>query len=224
MGRLVFVLGRSGRGKSTSLRTLNPEETLIINADQNGLPFKQFALNYNEQKGNYIETSNINTVVSKLKEAHNNSKIKVIVIDTLSRIMTDYVQDEKFRKSKGFDKWDELASDVYNIINIINDKLRNDIVVYVLAHTEVRSGESGFPEEKLVVQGKKLERYTLESFSKVVLYAEIIKNHGQKNSYMFRTVSSGEDSCKSPIDMFDKDYINNNLAEVDKSIREYYGI
>ena len=50
MAQLVFLVGKSGMGKSTSLRKLNPEETVIINTDQKALPFKQFGEKYNEDK------------------------------------------------------------------------------------------------------------------------------------------------------------------------------
>ena len=51
MAQLVFLVGKSGMGKSTSLRNLNPEETVIINTDQKALPFKQFGKKYNEATG-----------------------------------------------------------------------------------------------------------------------------------------------------------------------------
>jgi ABC-type ATPase involved in cell division len=52
MAELVFVIGRSGTGKSTSIRNLKPEETVIINSDQKALPFRKFKELYNEEKGN----------------------------------------------------------------------------------------------------------------------------------------------------------------------------
>jgi hypothetical protein len=41
--------------------------------------------------------------------------------------------------------------------------------------------------------------------------------------YFFRTQSDGADISKSPEGMFDLQ-IDNNLAEVDKRIREYWGL
>lgn len=39
MGKLIFIVGKSGMGKSTSLRNLNPDETVIINTDQKTITF-----------------------------------------------------------------------------------------------------------------------------------------------------------------------------------------
>ncbi len=57
MAQLCFLVGKSGMGKSTSGRNLNPEETLWINTDQKALPFKKFGEKYNEKKyiNNHID-------------------------------------------------------------------------------------------------------------------------------------------------------------------------
>jgi|TARA_R110000796_G_scaffold236214_1_gene355506 ABC-type lipoprotein export system ATPase subunit len=100
MAHLVFIVGESGAGKSTSLRTLNPDETVIVNTDQKALPFRKYKEIYNEEKGNYIQTSNIIEVVKKLSEANKNDKIKTVIVDTWSRIMTDAVMSKEFRNAK----------------------------------------------------------------------------------------------------------------------------
>lgn len=82
MAHLVFIVGESGTGKSSSLRNLNPEETVVINTDQKALPFKKFRDKYNEDKGNYIQSSNVTDVLKKLSEVNKNSKVSTVVIDT----------------------------------------------------------------------------------------------------------------------------------------------
>lgn len=211
-------------GKSTSLRNLNSEETIIINSDQKALPFKQFSLKYNDQNKNYFKTSDVNEVINILKIAHKDPKIKTVVVDTISHIMTDHIMDPVFRGKNGFSKWGEFSGLIYDLINIINEKLRDDIIVYLIAHPETNSDDFGIVSERIGVQGKQLEKMSPESFSSVVLYAEIQKVHGQPNRHVFRTKSSGNDTCKTPIDMFSEDIIDNDLVIVDKAIREYFGI
>lgn len=224
MAQLVFLVGKSGMGKSTSLRNLNPDETLIINTDQKALPFKQFNLKYNEQKRNYRKTSDVSIVIATLKKANDIPQVKTVIIDTWSRIMTDAIMSPSFRAEKGFDKWTKMASAQYDLINFINDSMREDIIVYLFAHPESHYDESGFSSERIGVQGKMLERFVPESFSTIVLYAEIIKQPGQPNKHVFRTVSSGNDTCKTPLEMFEEDKIDNDLTIVNGAIREYYSI
>jgi len=224
MAQLVFIIGKSGMGKSTSLRNLNPDETAIFNSDQKALPFKQFALKYNEEKGNYFKTSNIDEIVKTLKPINKKPEIKNIIIDTISHIMTDHIMSTDFRATKGFDKWGIFAGKIYDLINIINEKLRDDIIVYVFAHPETNIDEFGGISERIAVQGKQLEKMGPESFSSIVLYAEIKKVHGEPNKHLFRTKSSGNDTCKTPMEMFETEHIENDLVLVNKAIREYFGI
>jgi len=223
MAELVFLIGRSGSGKSTSIRNLNPEETVIINTDQKALPFPKFNLKYNEEKGNYLKTNDMSKVLEKLKEAHKNTNIKTVIIDTISRLGTDFIMSNAFRNEKGFDKWNRISGSIYDIINVINDKLREDVIVYIFAHPETVYDEAGFSKERILMPGKQLNNFVLESFSSIVLYTEVMSNPGQPNEYTFRT-QTNNDTAKTPIDMFEERNIPNDLAKVSEAIREYYGI
>ncbi len=66
--------------------------------------------------------------------------------------------------------------------------------------------------------------YILDGVSTIVLYSEIVKTPGQPNRHVFRTVSSGNDTCKTPLEMFEEDLIDNDLVNVNNTIREYYSI
>lgn len=223
MAELVFIIGRSGTGKSTSERNLDAESTIIINSDQKALPFRKFKELYNEGKGNYLQTSDPVKIIEKLKEAHKNPKIKEVIIDTISRVGTDYIMSNAFRTEKGFDKWARMTGNIYDIINIINDKMREDIIVYLFAHPETVYDESGFSSEKIMMPGKQLNNFALESFSSIVLYTEVVKTPGKSNEYYFRT-ECNNDTAKTPIDLFEERLIPNDLLSVSKTIREYYGI
>lgn len=224
MGQLVFLVGKSGSGKSTSLRNLNSDETVIINTDQKALPFKNFRLNYSEEKRNYRKTSDVSIVLATLKKVNELPNVKTVVVDTWSRIMTDAIMNPSFRAEKGFDKWGKMAAAQYDLINFINDSMREDIIVYLIAHPETHYDDAGFSSERIGVQGKMLEKFVPESFSTIVLYAEIVKTPGQPNKHVFRTVSSGNDTCKTPLEMFEENEVENDLIAINETIREYYSI
>lgn len=46
MANLIAIVGSSGVGKSSSIRTLNPAETFIINVASKPLPFKGWRSKY----------------------------------------------------------------------------------------------------------------------------------------------------------------------------------
>jgi hypothetical protein len=67
--------------------------------------------------------------------------------------MTDTVMSQSFRAEKGFDKWSKMAAAQYDLINTVNDVMRDDIIVYLIAHPETHYDDSGFSSERIGVQG-----------------------------------------------------------------------
>lgn len=222
MGRLIFVIGKSGSGKSTSLRNFDPKETVIINADAKDLPFKGFGKVYNAENKNYAVLSNPKSIMGVLLDASNRKEVKRVVIDTWTRTMTDYVMSQDFRKESGYDKWGHLSGSQYDLINTINNGIRNDLIVYLFAHPESYYTDVGLLSERAAVQGKQLEKFSPESFSSVVLYTEVKVVPGKNPEYYFRTRSNGADTCKTPMGMFEETIVPNDLVDVEKVIRDYY--
>jgi len=222
MARLVYVVGESGSGKSTSLRNLDPKETVIINADAKDLPFKGFGKVYNQQNKNYVVTSDPEVIIKVLESLNDRKEVKRVIVDTWTRTMTDYVMSPKFRKTAGFDKWTYFSASQYDIINVINNDLREDIVVYMFAHPESYFDETGLLSSRIAVQGQQLKKFVPESFSSIVFYTEVKSMPGKQPEFFFRTVNNGTDTAKCPMGMFEEQLVPNDLVEIEKKIREYY--
>ena len=91
-----------------------------------------------------------------------------------------------------------------------------DRIVYFLGHSEVDQNGN----EKFKTIGRLLdEKVTLEG-----KYTIVLKTVVQDGKYLFSTHNNGQDTVKTPIGMFENDLIPNDLAAVDKVIREYYGM
>jgi dephospho-CoA kinase len=52
--RAIAVMGESGSGKTTAMRTLKSEETYYIDCDGNGLSWRGWRQQYNAARKNYI--------------------------------------------------------------------------------------------------------------------------------------------------------------------------
>ena len=95
-------------------------------------------------------------------------------------------------------------------------ELPDDVVVYFFGHSE-RDGDGG---EKFKTIGKLLdEKVCVEGYFTIVLKTVV-----QDGRYLFSTRNDGMDTVKTPLGMFNDALIENDLAAVDKTIREYYNI
>lgn len=216
LGISVMVLGESGRGKSRSMKNLNPEETLVIKAINKPFPFKSVdwkPCTKENPKGSLYTSDNYDTIKKAMLMAKDLGK-KVIVIDDAQYLMAN----EFMNKSavKGFDKFTEIAKNMWELITTANEKLDDDMRIYFLQHTET----TATGEVKAKTIGKMLDdKITIEGMVTIVLNANL-----ESGNYFFTTQNSGNDTCKSPEDMFPEHRIDNDLRQVDDAICEYYGI
>lgn len=204
MAQKILILGNSGTGKSASLRNFAPDEIAVINCAGKPLPFK----NHFEQ---YIPK--FDTLTSDVLAAMDRTEKKVIVVDDAQYIMS--FQYMRRIHENGWDKWNDIQGDFFNIIQAC-DYMPNDVIVYFLSH--IATDDNG--NEKIKTMGKMLdEKITIEG-----LFTTVLKTSVQDGKYYFLTQNSGRDTVKSPIGMFDTYAIDNDLKYVDTKIRNYYEI
>lgn len=200
MGVPILVLGESGTGKSTSLRNFKNGELAVVNVAGKPLPFK-----------GKFETISGTTDFKKIYTFLKTTKSKSIVVDDAQYIMS--FQYMRRIKENGWDKFNELQSDFFNLIDCVKD-LPDDVIVYFLSHIETK--EDG--RQKIKTIGKMLdEKITIEGMFTVVL-----KTYTADGKYYFLTQNSGNDTTKSPMGMFPSYAIDNDLKYVDEKIRNYY--
>lgn len=204
MGNLVYILGRSGSGKSYSMRNFPSDALAVINVQGKILPFR------NSGKIKAVMTDDSKNIVSQLKTL--GKSYKDIVIDDFQYVMAN----EFMRRSteRGYDKFTEIARHAWDIANVVRE-LPQDVIVYILCHLE--RGEDG--SEKIKTIGKLLdEKICLEGMSTIVLKTSVTDGN-----YYFLTQNNGSDTTKSPAGMFPTYAIENDLYYVSQKIRNYYG-
>jgi ABC-type dipeptide/oligopeptide/nickel transport system ATPase component len=226
MSNLVIVLGSSGTGKSTSIKTLKPEETVIMNVLGKDLPFKGSRTNYTREKKNLVQSAKWDSISSMMQSISKNMpNIHNIVIDDAIYIM----RTEFFDRSKetGFNKYNELADHFRRIISEGNN-LREDITVFMMLHTESVEADGSVIGYKASTVGKLLDKMynPLESVS-ITLFAQPKYDDEGKPTFGFWThpmkVNGIEIPAKSPDEMFVDDFIPNSLQFVLDKMHEYYG-
>ena len=208
MSIATFILGESGTGKSTSMRNMNPAQTLLIQAIKKPLPFRSEGWRYvTKDGGNMIVRDSAADIIDLMHRTQR----EVIVLDDYQYILAN----EFMRRTdeRGFDKFTEIGKHAWEIIRAAAD-LPEHKRVYVLSHTETT--DAGRVKAKTI--GRMLdEKITLEGMFSIVLRTAVINDQ-----YVFRTRNNGSDTVKTPLGMFDSETIPNDLAAVDAAIVDYY--
>lgn len=202
----VLIIGKSGSGKSASLRNCTEGFNLIKVLDK-PLPFKG--------KIPSGVTDDYDKVRAWLKGAKENS----IVVDDAGYLITNHFMNNHSSAGKGnavFSLYNEIGDKFWNLVQFIMNQLPPEKIVYIIMHEDVND----FGDIKPKTIGKMLdEKVCLEGMFTIVLRCV-----SSENRHIFVTQSSNGAVSKSPIGMFDSLEIDNDLKLVDQKIREYFEI
>jgi len=210
----VLVIGRSGSGKTYSLKNFKPEEVGVISVEKGRLPFKSDIKTVRvpafRESAEQTSAAAINAAkYGWIEQIISKSKAPSIVIDDSQYLLVNELFDRA--AEKGYDKFTSMAANFRDLIHYINDLEDESKIVYFLHHSE--TDVDG--REKVKTIGKMLdEKLTVEGCFDIVIYCQ---------DHKFYTQANGQSTAKSPEDMFELE-IPNDLKAVDDTIRKYYGI
>ena len=210
----VLIIGRSGSGKTYSIKNFKADEVGVISVEKGRLPFrsdiKVAKVPKDPTEGQAKDAAQLNAakytwVMSVIQKA----KAKSIVIDDSQYLLVNELFDRTYEK--GYDKFTSIAQKFRDLIHFINEMEDEDKIVYFLHHSEIDTDG----REKVKTIGKMLdEKLTVEGCFDIVLYCA---------DHKFFTQANGTSTAKTPEDMFPLE-IPNDLKAVDTAIREYYGM
>ena len=225
MANSVLVIAESGSGKSTSIRTLDPKETAIINIANKPLPFKGWKSNYtvldkSNPNGNLVNVSSGPGVYKAMQHiSEKMPHVKVLVVDDW-QYMSSFEYFDKANE-KGYDKFTQIAANLAQVAKLPKD-LREDLTIFFLTHAEESTDVNGNRKVKAKTVGKMIDNaLTLEGLFSIVLFGKVRKEDDGTLSYGFETQNNGENTCKSPMGMFEDFFIPNDLQHVKDCMQKY---
>lgn len=198
MGVLTMVLGPSGSGKSTSLLRFGVGEAEIFSVTGKRLPFRTPLP--------YVRNARYGDICAALKA----NRSKVIVVDDSTYLM----QLDNFARAheKGYDKFTDMATAFERMLEWAM-AADDDTCVYLLHHPQF--GEDGGAKPQTI--GKMLDnQLCIEGLFDLVIECGIADGR-----HVFWTNEHG--IAKSPMGMLPP-VMDNDLFEVDRAIREYWGL
>ena len=199
MARLIFVLGNPGTGKSTSLRNLKKEDVAYITATGKELPFK----------GN-IKPVKVKTM-SEVQKMILASKKSIVVIDDVNYLFTKEVFGADEKKDK-WDVFDKISKDFYKITQAILDKDTNQNF-YLFGHLEPETDTLA-----LKTLGQATRRNNNPEGWTNIVFESIVDD---TDEFVFKVKTDGS-GVKSPMEMFDKETVPNDLKVINEKINQYY--
>ena len=209
---LIGIVGSSGSGKSTSLRNLPHDRTIIIDLERKGLPFR-------EAKNFQIITANTLPDIEKaISTATQNADI--VVIESFTKyceILIDVAQ----KMYKGFDIWNYYNKQIRNTLESLKNEKATVVVTAIDEIVKIMQPTGGeYNTRRIKVQGK-VHEGCIEKELLLVLFTEV-RREKDSIEYCFQTNSDGITSAKTPMGMFSDLYIPNDLNTVINSVEEYY--
>ena len=88
MANAVILLGKSGTGKSSSIKGLNPKETVVLNVLGKKLPFKGSSQLYNQESKNLFRVDDYTQVINMLQGIDKNASYihNIIILSSKSNM------------------------------------------------------------------------------------------------------------------------------------------
>lgn len=226
----ILIVGRSGSGKTTSLRNLDRNTTALINTEEKGLPFKgDFKHHFHpvlvegHDPGADLDVAAVlkNTnlgIISAIK----NPEVDLIAVDSFYK-WTGFVLTQQRQTQRGYDIYGGHNEIVKKALN--RWKLCRKPMVWLTIDDTIAMQEPEAEIERFgrcaKVYGKELAGSIEQEFT-IVLFTETVRQANGTLKYYFRVHGDGICTAKTPMGMFKEPLIDNDLQAVLERVYEFY--
>ena len=211
--------------KKTKRLTFQFDEVLFIDTERKMLPFKQATAckvktvsSWRQFEATMKAGCGLMDFSKDPERADYYDPLKVVIVDSFTRILFLLSEFLKENQVKGYDFWRDYGDTIEKLLMTWNSKGR--FIVFTALDEVIRDTDS-IDRVVVKVDGKKLEG-KIESFFTVVIHTRFNALKVGAEAYQFCTNTDGKNTAKSPEGMFPDRYIQNDLSLVLGSIYDYY--
>ena len=232
---IVLVMGKPNTGKSTSLRNLKNQESMIyLNTDLKALPFKSKFLKT-------IDVADAMDVIGYIQQIEEVPTVTGAVLDTLTFLMSMYERQYVLNSTNTQKAWGDYGNFYRDFIHAIKSGTKD---YAILAHEDTILNEQTMQmESKVPVKGSVGKTGVEADFTTILSTKEISvkKLEAYQNDLLHITDEEREDGVKrvfctriskefigdktrSAMGLWKRNelFIDNNLDQVFTRLREYY--
>lgn len=214
---VIAIVGDSGTGKSYSMSSLPPDETLVFNIERKILPFEA-AVNFD----NVVHTIQPKDFEDQLRMALKTPQFRYIVVDSVTKYL-EYLYDLARKINKGYDIYNWYNDKVFEFLELVKQNTQQFVILNFLPEMVkvVQQNGAEVSQRRIATVGKRWEGRIEKEFS-LVLYTDVARPDRDKPPvYRFLTNNDGINSAKTPPGMF-MTYIPNDLLRVCKRMEEFW--
>lgn len=222
MSRPILVFGQSGAGKSYAIKTLDPNKTIVIDADKKSfLPFEGSRKFYGKEKGNFFSTNSLDSIqksVEKVGKEEKFAHVNTLVIDGISKALTVYeaTYNRRYNPKNNFEAYQMLKEKTVDLLDTVKNQ-RDDLNIIIIGNAQTADPYVNTSLDRLRVPGRFLkDSYEVESDFNYVFYAKVIDGRHIFETYPNRS------TAKTPENSFPPE-IDNDFFYITKTIDAYEG-
>ena len=238
MAELILYMAKSGSGKTSSLRNLPPKQTILITPNSKSLPFPGGDKNYtigrnrivtNQLKGDSSLSKEEDLAAYSLEDiltiiSDTQKEIKYVIIDDFTHFFSARIFSQDFLdqgKSKNpYERWNVFGSNVFQALFETSSKLRDDMYIVVLHHTEIKDdGTQGFKSP-----GKLLDNTIDVPSYFTYIFHGVVEDSDSGPRYLMQTNNTTSRQAKTPYGLYDLKtelFIPNDMMAVIERIEKY---
>ncbi|MEY8436120.1 hypothetical protein AAK967_00005 [Atopobiaceae bacterium 24-176] len=206
MGECVFVMGRTGSGKSYSLRNFEPGTVGVFSVGGKRMPFPDGPASVSLRRMDYAARY---TYIEETLRANN---LNAYVIDDSSFLQADENLERALEGGDQYRKFLEIGVHLASLVQAAADT-DDDTIVYFLHHVDV----DDIGRQKVRSIGKLVE----EKYNPVERCNLVLTSVNRDGDYRFIAKNDGLNLSKCPPGML-PDEMGNDLAEVDRAARAFW--